>query len=118
MLANLLLWLILAVLSGERWGLDQLLDEEEALIWGRTLGSIQSLLPRNKEGLHFIDPKLEFIFMRNSDRVYEPISMEESLRRTSCERILADLENIYGKDPHYGGPPNDETFTKPPPVKR
>ncbi len=39
--------------AGERFGLDSLLDAEEALRWGRNLGSPLCMLPANYEKLYF-----------------------------------------------------------------
>lgn len=75
------------LVTGERMGLEALLDREEALMWGRTLGSTLCLLPIGLN-YYFDSPDKSITFLKDTDGIPKPISMQETLRLAGAEVLL------------------------------
>ncbi|KAH3757413.1 Lecithin:cholesterol acyltransferase [Pelomyxa schiedti] len=112
---------IRSLCTGDRFGLDALLEADEALAFSRTLGSSPQLLPLGL-GHYFEDRDSSFVYLHETDTPnhyhYKPLTIKESLIKSGAIKPLEFFEQYYLNNPFYGGLEGKEAILEPPPVQR
>jgi len=107
-------------ISGERMGLELFLDETEAKIWGRTIGSTKGLWPIQFQNF-FSDPsKQGFINIWNEEKQqYISTPLDQVFQHIECQDQMKQYQKYYLDSPYYGGTElNKEIIAENPPVKK
>lgn len=110
------------VITGDKLGLDTFMNNNEGLIFGRSLGSIPWLFPNSK--LFFVQQQIEFMKLRNEEtgekgpHHYHDLDLKEALEAAGASRLYQWYEDYYMNDPLFGGPAGFERVLQAPPIDR
>eukprot|EP01105_Mastigella_eilhardi_P026475 TRINITY_DN7707_c0_g2_i2.p1 TRINITY_DN7707_c0_g2~~TRINITY_DN7707_c0_g2_i2.p1 ORF type:complete len:861 (-),score=134.88 TRINITY_DN7707_c0_g2_i2:51-2633(-) len=106
-----------SLVSGDRLGIDALIGKQEAIDFGRSLGSAPHLLPIGQE-YYFHDKGCSFVYVEQVSGDYKPVSVQEALSLSGAMKPLEFLHKYYLDSPLFGGPEGHEVVLDAPPVKR
>lgn len=113
---------IRGLISGERFGLEAFLSEDDGLQFARRIGSTPFLFPLGCR--QYFEPKFHgdchFLYLKDEESgQFSPISCAEALKEAGAELQLSQFYQHYMQNPLFGGKhDNSVKILQAPPIKR
>jgi hypothetical protein len=107
-----------ALVSGDRLGLELLLTSREAKAFGRSLGSVPSLLPISR---YYDEHNIGVVHARIEEgKPHQPVSLAQFFPMAGATKAVELMDAYYRRDPCFGGAGDDTQWAilQAPPVNK